>query len=29
MRRSDRAFILVLIRDEQGLRWTALPLKPA
>jgi serine protease Do len=26
---SDRAFILVLIRDEQGLRWTALPLKPA
>lgn len=26
---SDRAFILVLIRDEQGLRWMALPLKPA
>jgi serine protease Do len=26
---SDRGFILVLIRDEQGLRWTALPLKPA
>jgi serine protease Do len=25
----DLAFILVLIRDEQGLRWTALPLKRA
>jgi serine protease Do len=25
---SDRTFILVLMRDEQGLRWVVLPLKP-